>query len=192
MGKLTIAREILFALLLTVALVGCQKQEAAKPAAPAGTASPGAGPVQSGPALAKTVQERILTYNRLLIEGYQAGNMTALQQVTTTALAEKAYYHMAAIAEGKKRMVSQLKKIDFRETDCGQQNKCRVVTREVWDFGYADLKTNEVSNQVKDYSYDVQYLLENRQGQWLITEITASGEERKELPSWDKMFHKEK
>lgn len=140
--------------------------------------------------MAKTVQERVVTYNRLLTEGYQAGNMTALQQVASTALAEKAYYHMAAIAEGKKRMISQLKKIDFRETDCSKPNTCRVVTREVWDFGYADLKTNEVSNQVKDYAYDVQYLLENRQGQWIITEITASGEERKELPSWDKMFNK--
>jgi hypothetical protein len=65
-----------------------------------------------------------------------------------------------------------------------------VVTHEVWDFGYADLKTNQISNQVKDYSYDVQYLLENQQGQWMITEITATGEERKELPSWDKMFNK--
>jgi uncharacterized protein YuzB (UPF0349 family) len=132
----------------------------------------------------------IIRYNQLLSEGYKAASMTKLQEVATTELAEKAYYHMAAIGEGKNRMVSELKKIDFIETDCSTTPKCRIVTKEVWDFAYADIITGARSNEVKDYVYDVSYLAENRQGRWLITEITATGEERKELPPWKEMFKK--
>jgi len=133
----------------------------------------------------------IVRYNQLLSEGYKTTNMTKLQEVTTPELAEKAYYHMAAIGEGKSRMVSELKKINFVETDCSKLSSCNVVTREWWDFGYADVLTGKRSNEVKDYIYDVRYQLENRQGRWIITEISATGEERKELPTWGKMFKKQ-
>lgn len=133
----------------------------------------------------------ILRYNQLLSEGYKTTNMTKLQEVATPELSEKAYYHMAAIGEGKSRMVSELKKLNFVETDTAQPARCRVVTKEWWDFGYADIQTGARSNEVKDYIYDVQYLLEKKQDRWIITEITATGEERKELPSWGKMFKKQ-
>ena len=133
----------------------------------------------------------IKKYNTLLSEGYKTTNMTKLQEVATKELAEKAYYHMAAIGEGKSRMVSEMKHIDFIETDCNTPAKCRVITKERWDFAYADVLTGARSNEVKDYIYDVQYVVENRQSHWLITEITATGEERKELPTWGKMFRKQ-
>jgi len=47
------------------------------------------------------------------------------------------------------------------------------------------------SLEQEQLDYDVQYLMENKQGRWIITEITATGEERKELPSWGKMFKKQ-
>jgi hypothetical protein len=140
---------------------------------------------------AEESHKMIVRYNQLLSEGYKTTNMTKLQEVASKELAEKAYYHMAAIGEGKSRMVSELKKIDFKETDCANPAKCRVVTKEWWDFAYADIQTGKRSNEVKDYVYDVQYLLEKREGRWLITEITASGEERKELPAWRDMFRKQ-
>jgi len=133
----------------------------------------------------------IKRYNLLLSDGYKTTNMTKLLEVATLELAEKAYYHMAAIGEGKSRMVSELKKLDFVETDCAAKTKCRIVTKELWDFAYADIVTGARSNEVKDYIYDVQYIVENRQGRWMITEITATGEERKDLPSWGNMFKKQ-
>jgi hypothetical protein len=142
-------------------------------------------------AVAETTHNMITKYNGLLCEGYKTTDMTKLQEVTTPELAEKAYYHMAAIGEGKSRMVSELKKLDFVETDCSKPAMCRVVTKEIWDFAYADILTGARSNEVKDYRYDVQYVLENKQGRWLITEITATGEERKDLPAWNKMFKKQ-
>jgi hypothetical protein len=170
-------------LLMVAALAGCQDTAGNK-------AEPRTQPSAATGGTAES-HNLIVRYNQLLSEGYKTTNMTKLQEVATPELAEKAYYHMAAIGEGKSRMVSELKKIDFVETDCSQQAKCRVVTRERWDFGYADIVTGARSNEVKDYIYDVQYLLENRQGRWIITEIAATGEERKELPTWGKMFKKQ-
>ncbi len=167
------------------ALVGCNESGTPKAVEPSKPPAVVASPA------AEESHKLIVRYNQLLSEGYKATNMTKLQEVATAELSEKAYYHMAAIGEGKSRMVSELKKLDFVETDCSKSATCRVVTKEIWDFAYADILTGARSNEVKDYRYDVQYLLENKQGRWLITEITASGEERKEVPAWNKMFKKQ-
>jgi len=178
-----VASKLLVPIFVLALLVGCKDSTPGKSAAPSQV-----------PPVASTAAEEshnlIKRYNQLLSEGYKTTNMTKLQEVATQELAEKAYYHMAAIGEGKSRMVSELKKIEFKETDCSKPANCRVVTRETWDFGYADIQTGQKSNEVKDYIYDVQYLLENRQGRWIITGITATGEDRKEMPGWDSMFKK--
>jgi len=174
-------KSIAIILLLFAVLVGCKDStplkviESPKTTSPAGEAS----------------HNLIVRYNKLLSEGYKTTDMTKLQEVATPELAEKAYYHMAAIGEGKSRMVSEMKHIDFIETDCNMPAKCRVITKERWDFAYADILTGARSNEVKDYIYDVQYVVENRQSRWIIVEITATGEERKELPTWGKMFRKQ-
>ena len=178
----TVALIVLF---LIFAIAGC------KDSAPSRAVEPAGSPASAPSSVSEESHRLIVRYNQLLSEGYKTTNMTKLQEVTTPELAEKAYYHMAAIGEGKSRMVSELKQLDFIETDCAKPALCRVVTKERWDFGYADILTGNRSNEVKDYVYDVQYLLENRQGRWLITEITATGEERKELPTWGKMFKKQ-
>ena len=178
-------RTLVIILLLLTALFGCKDSVSSKSAAPPQGQSSASGIVS------ETAHNMIVKYNSLLSEGYKTTDMTKLQEVTTPELAEKAYYHMAAIGEGKSRMVSEMKKLDFVETDCSKLSMCRVVTKEVWDFAYADILTGARSNEVKDYRYDVQYVLENKQGRWLITEITATGEERKELPAWNKMFKKQ-
>ncbi len=176
---------LFIALFLIAAISGCKEPapnraaESTRPQTPAATG------------VSEQSHKLIERYNQLLVDGYKTLNMTKLQEVATRELAEKAYYHMAAIGEGKSRLVSDLKKINFVETDCSNQLKCRVVTREWWDFAYADVLTGKRFNEVKDYVYDVQYLLENRDGRWLITEINATGEERKEVPSWGKMFKKQ-
>ena len=175
----------LIAATLLLSILGCQDSPSNKSGATPHTQS------SVKPNISDAAYKLIATYNTLLSEGYKSTNMTKLQEVTTPDLAEKAYDHMAAIGEGKSRMVSELKKMDFVETDCATPGKCRVVTKERWDFAYADVLTGARSNEVKDYLYDVQYVLENRQGRWIIVEITATGEERKELPTWSKMFKKQ-
>ena len=177
--------KLLITLLLLATLLGCKDSASKNVSAPPQVQS------SASSAVTEVTHTMVAKYNSLLSEGYKTTDMTKLQEVTTPQLAEKAYYHMAAIGEGKSRMVSELKKLDFVETDCSKPAICRVVTKEIWDFAYADILTGARSNEVKDYRYDVQYVLENKQGRWLITEITATGEERKDLPAWNKMFKKQ-
>jgi hypothetical protein len=172
--------------MLPVLLVGCNDASTQKGAD--AVLRPKIAPASTPAEISRNM---VLRYNQLLSEGYKTTDMTKLQEVATPELSEKAYYHMAAIGEGNSRLVSELKKIDFIETDCSIPEKWRVVTREKWDFAYADIKTGNRSNEVKDYIYDVQYLMGKRGGRWIITEITATGEERKELPTWGKMFRKQ-
>jgi hypothetical protein len=136
----------------------------------------------------ESAQKLIKRYNQLLSDGYRTLNMNPLQEVATPELAQKAYYHMAALGEGTNRMNSTLKQIDFLAVDTSKPGAVRVSTKETWDFSYLDIKTGAKSNEVKDYVYYVTYLIEPRDNRWLLTEINASGEERKELPSWRQML----
>ncbi|GFO53606.1 lipoprotein [Geomonas sp. Red276] len=136
------------------------------------------------------VHNQIVRYNQLLSEGYKKGDVTRLQEVADPDQAQKVYYHMAALGEGKTRMVSELKKITFVETDLSTPSKARVATREVWDFAFVDFQSGKMKNAVKDYLYQVRYQLENRDGNWIITAISATGEDRKEVPSWNQILNK--
>lgn len=168
-------------LLLCAALTGCTDNSSPRPTQqPASSAAP-----------AVAAHQLIERYNQILCQGYKTMDMTGLQAVATKELAQKAYYHMAAISEGNKRLVSALKKIDFVATDCSKPAQCTVDTKELWDFGYADILTGQRSDEVRNYTYEVRYRLENREGRWQVTDITATGEERKELPSWGKIFRKQ-
>ena len=119
---------ILIILVLAAVIAGCKDSTPNKAAESPRTQSTAANTA------ADTSHSLITKYNALLSEGYKTTNRTKLHEVTTPELAEKAYYHMAAIGEGKSRMVSELKKLDFIETDCAAPAKCRVVTKERWDF----------------------------------------------------------
>lgn len=175
----------LLVFILTATIYGCKDTAPNKATGPSIPRQAAAVPTPE-----EASHNLIIRYNHLLSEGYKSTNMTRLQEVATTELAEKAYYHMAAIGEGKRRMVSELKKINFVTTDCSKLSLCKVVTREWWDFSYADILTGKRSTEVKNYIYDVQYQLANRQGRWILTEINATGEERQEIPTWGKMFRK--
>jgi hypothetical protein len=151
-------------------------------------------PATAGVKQDETVQKTILRYNQLLVEGYRNLNMTQLQEVATLDQSRKAYYHMAALTEGKTRMNSTLKKTDFIKTEFPQAEKCQVQTREVWDFYYSDIQSGKKGQGVEDYVYNVHYTLEKKDGRWIITDIIANGEESddKKLPSWKGMFNHEK
>lgn len=136
----------------------------------------------------EVVQKTIKRYNQLLAEGYQKLNMTNLQEVATDKLAMSAYYHAAALTEGKSRMITQMKDIDFIKVDFDQPEKARVVSKETWDFAYVDIQTGAKKQEVKDYVYHVAYALNKVQGKWIINEVTATGEDRQEMPSWNTIF----
>ena len=124
--------------------------------------------------LMKVIVER---YNALLSQGYRTLNMNPMQEVATKDQAEKLYIHMAAIGEGKVRMNSQLKKIDFLQIAFPREDTSIVRTHEIWDFSYNDIKTGRKNEEVKDFPYDVTYTLDNKGGRWLISDVVASSEQ---------------
>ncbi len=192
----------IFAALCVTLITGCEgKSPATQNSSPTGQPAPQQSsppvpgqtkqptlPVNEKPASSSNeavVKDTVKRYTQLLSEGYKTLNMNPLQEVATAELAEKAYYHMSAIGEGSTRMISKLKSIDFIETGFSSAKSSRVVTKEIWDFYYTELKTGARGNELKDYEYTVVYTLELQKNRWIITNIAATGEDRKEMPSWD-------
>ena len=132
----------------------------------------------------------VMRYTQLIIDGYKNFNMTRLQEVATTELSQKAYYHMAAISEGNTRLMSNLKTIDFVKLESQKPGLIQIQTKEVWDYFYTDIKTGKRTQEVADYIYHVNYTIEFREGRWAITTIVANGDaaSEKKIPAWNKMF----
>ena len=166
-------------LLLCSFLAGC-KEKAAEQAL---TVQPGAAPVAVSGTPTEQVQKTIQRYNQLLAQGYENLNMTPLQEVATKDQAEKAYVHMAAIGEGKAKMVSELKKITFTRLEFPQPGKCLTATDEIWDFAYQNLRTGAKEGERKDFLYHVTYSLESQGGRWMITDIVAGSDEPDKQPA---------
>jgi len=172
---------VLAILLLFALFCACSRQqESAAPPAKAATPVP----LQTDLPREELVKKVIARYNYLLAEGYKNLNMNPLQEVASVLQAEKAYSHMAAIGEGKVRMVSQLKKMNFVHVNFPSDGKAEVQTHEIWDFAYTDIKTGRKNEEVKDFPYDVNYTLEAKDGRWLITDIVAGSEQdaRENMP----------
>jgi hypothetical protein len=126
----------------------------------------------------KQVKGVIMQYNALLAEGYKKMNMNPLQQVATEAVATKAYYHMAALGEGKVRMISVLKDVAFKNVTFPTPDTATVTTREVWDFTHTDIPTGKTVLEEKGFPYEITYELKKEGGPWKVSNVLAMGEEQ--------------
>jgi hypothetical protein len=126
----------------------------------------------------KQVKGVIMQYNTLLAEGYKKMNMNPLQAVASEDVATKAYYHMAALGEGKVRMVSVLKEMTFDEIAFPLSGAATVTTRETWDFIQVNFVTGKTVLEEKGYPYMMTYELKNDAGQWKVVKVMAMGEKR--------------
>jgi ABC-type transporter MlaC component len=126
----------------------------------------------------RQVKGVIMQYNALLAEGYKKMNMNPLQLVATEAVATKAYYHMAALGEGKVRMVSVLKEMKFKDVKFPFPGTATVTTREIWDFTHYDIASGKKVLEEKGYPYEMTFELKKDAGQWKISNVLAMGEER--------------
>lgn len=114
-----------------------------------------------------------MLYNQLLREGYQSFNMNPLQQAATKRQAETLYIHMAALGEGRVRMESSLKDIQFTEVNIQQESKATVKTKEVWDFRHIDIDKKQVVLDEKDFEYLITYELVKEGPRWLVAKVVA-------------------
>lgn len=122
---------------------------------------------------AGAVKATVMRYNQLIAEGYRQQNMNPLQEVTTKDQALKLYFHMSALGEGKLRMDSSLKNIQFTRILFPKPGEATVETRETWDFTQYDMKTGTKYYEEKDFIYDMGYTLKREGARWLITNVNT-------------------
>lgn len=124
----------------------------------------------------KEIENLIRRYNHLVIQGYQRQDMNPMQEVTTEEHARKLYHHMSALGEGKLRMESKLKEIKFKSIDQRSNTEAAVETEETWDFTHYRMNTNEKYAEEKNFIYRMGYILNRKDGRWMITNVnTISG-----------------
>lgn len=129
---------------------------------------------QSEPA----VKGAIMRYNQLLSDGYRSLNMNPVQEVATPEQATKLYHHMAALGEGRIRMDSTLKNIQFVKVAFPTNKEATVNTRETWDFTHLDIGTGKKIYEERDFVYEMEYgLKSDGGGHWLIHKVTTLGGE---------------
>ena len=121
------------------------------------------------------IEEAIRRYNTLLAEGYRTQDMNPLQEVTTREQAVKLYHHMAALGEGRLRLESQLKEIDFKKIERRDTGHAVVETEEIWDFTHYRTDSGEKHAEERDFVYRMGYILQKKDGRWVITEVTTIG-----------------
>jgi hypothetical protein len=175
-GSVSCFAKWLICLTLLLAICsGCSRKKEETPAPPLQTGA--LLPPQPNLPREELMKWVVQRYNVLLSEGYRTLNMNPMQEVATNDQAEKLYIHMAAIGEGKVRMVSQLKKIDFVQILFPREDRASVRTHEIWDFSYNDIRTGKRNEEVTDFPYDVTYSLEKMDGRWLIADVVAISEQ---------------
>jgi hypothetical protein len=134
------------------------------------------------------VKATIMRYNQLVSEGYRTHNMNPLSQVTTRGQAEKLYYHMAAIGEGRLRMDATLKTITFDKFEFQKPGEALVETAETWDFKHVVETSGKTYAEEKDFVYQMGYQLKKAEGRWIIQSAdTISGHATTTVVPWPKV-----
>lgn len=140
------------------------------------------------PSDADAVRATIARYNELLRDGYQRQNMNFMREVASEEQAAKLYAHMAALGEGKLRLVSSLRELGFQRVDFPAADQASVETREVWDFTHYRIETGEKYAEEQGFVYEMRYTLRREQAKWLVTGAEAiSGQATNTVIPWPKL-----
>lgn len=125
---------------------------------------------------AEQVRETVKRYNTQLAQGYATMNMGGLARVAEEPQTAKVYFHMAALGEGRIRMMSELKDISFKDIRFAAATSASVKTREVWDFRHVNIDTGKVERDEKGFVYRTNYHLAKKNGAWWVRDVTAESE----------------
>lgn len=133
--------------------------------------------VQEGPKVdSKALEDTVVRYNALLAEGYRTLNMNSLIRAATKESAQKAYYHMAALGEERKRMEATLERIAFLHSTMTNKTHGEVETEEQWGYVHYNIDTKE--EVFRDtVHYRLKYLLVKEGEKWLVSDIEIEKEE---------------
>jgi len=122
------------------------------------------------------VRNTIIRYNELLSRGYAEMNMTGLRELATENQIEKVYIHMAALGEGKVKMISELKNIDIEDISFPSKDAAMVLTKETWNYTHVNIDTNKVDKKVEGIVYKLSYDLVKSNGRWVVANVVSRDE----------------
>jgi len=124
----------------------------------------------------KMLEDTIVRYNALLAEGYRTLNMNPLIQAATKESAQKAYYHMAALGEERKRMEATLNRIVFLHSTVTDGSHATVETDEQWKYVHYNIDSKEEVSR-NSVHYRLKYLLVMEGEKWLVSDIEIEKDE---------------
>lgn len=133
----------------------------------AGCGSGGAAPEASA------VQSTVRAYNEALARAFATMDMNELSATATEDQALNEYFLMAALGEGRVRMLSTLVSIEFGDVVFPAEGQASVTTTEVWDYAHESLDTSETVRAEQGVVYHLRYDLVLLDGRWLVDQVTA-------------------
>lgn len=123
------------------------------------------------------VEHTVRAYNEALIQGFVTFDMNALNLTATEEQAQRDYYLMAALGEGRIQMFSTLRSIEFGEVTFPEEGKASVTTTETWDYEHVSLDTSETVRTETGVVYRLHYDLVLQDGRWLVDRVTSLDED---------------
>lgn len=141
-----------------------------------GMVSAGCGSASVKPDASAAVQSTVSAYNEALVRAFRALDMNELNQVATEKQAQREFYLMAALGEGRVQMFATLVSIEFGEVTFPEEGTARVTTTEVWDYDHVSLDTSETVRSERGVVYHLQYDLVLQDGRWLVDKVTSLDE----------------
>jgi len=120
----------------------------------------------------EAVKTAVRGYNEALVRAYASLDMNELNAAATKEQAEKDFYLMAALGEGRMQMIATLKSVEFGDVTFPTEGRAIVTTEEIWDYDHVSLDTSATVRQERDVTYTLRYDLVLQDGNWLLNAVT--------------------
>ncbi len=134
----------------------------------------GCAPVSDGESPEQAaVEDAVWAYSAALSEAFAHMDMNRLSQVATEEQAWTEYALMAALGEGRVRMLADVVDIEFGEVDLPDEGTAVVTTTETWDYRHESLDTSETVREERGVVYHLRYELVLKDGRWLVDRVTS-------------------
>ena len=121
---------------------------------------------------AEAVRDSVRAYNEALTRAFAGFDMNELNTAATREQAERDFYLMAALGEGRMQMIATLRTIEFGEVAFPAEGRASVTTEETWDYDHISLDTSETVRQERGVTYQLRYDLVVQGGRWLVDAVT--------------------
>lgn len=123
------------------------------------------------------IKDVVMSYNKGLINAAKTGNVDALKGMAADALVTKLYHWIAAWKDSDLYMDGKLEHIAFKNISISVQ-AASVLTSEDWVYEYKSIKTKQIVLPASGIYYEMEYILQKKDGKWMIMEINVKAERR--------------